>query len=821
MIARLALRQTLNQWRRGDWRALLSAVFLMTSLMTLLSLTGERLQKSLVVRSAELLGADLILSSSRPLADEQLESITQQTQQSGLTLTQVTQFASMVEQNEHLLLASIRAVASPYPLRGKIITQPAHSAPDLPSPGQLWAEQAVLDRLNAQLGDTLNIGYSSLKIAALIESSPDRGSGFASFNPQIIMRTDDLAATGVLAPGSRAKYRLLAAGPATAINQLEQSIRADLPKWQRLYLASGDQPASRNALTNAGRYLKLSALFALLMGTFAIYLGLRRYSQSQQKRTALLMSLGLSRQQLQQLFGIQLLLGWLVSALPGLLLGWALHKLLLGLLGNLLPAPLPDVSLPALFGSMLVAGVIMLLVGFWTLMPLANTSVLNLIRANSKLPARSPLAWLIPPALFSLVALFVESLPLAVLLTLGLGAGVLLAGSATQQLIQLLYRLLFARQPLAALLQLRLRQQSHWHRVQGGVLSILLTLLASLIFIRNDLVNQWQAQLPDNTPSQFAINIQPWEKEAFQTWLANNQITADLYPMIRARVTHLNGAELKSQLSPEQLQHNSLNRELNLTWGNRLPAHNTLLEGQWSNQAQSISVEKSMAENLGLKLGDRIGFQAGSNQFEGVVTSIREVVWSSFQPNFYVIFSPGVIEALPATYITSFQLKAHQKTTTRALLKTFPTVTLIDIEQMLEQARGMIERLGDSASLILALTILSALVLIVTTLQQDLARRQQEGALLRTLGTSARRYHQLSQQEYLLAGISCGLVAAVLTELLLAGVYHFLVKLPLALHPWLWLLMPVLACALFVLTGQLTRQTLPLSQSYARLKQET
>ena len=211
LLMRLAGRQLKTQLRTTEWRALLLATWIAITLTTLLTLLGDRLERGLLRESANLLGADLVLSSSRPLSDERLDEI----EASGLTQTRVVQFPSMISNptggDTPPMLVSVRAATAPYPLRGEIITEPAQTT-DLPEPGQVWVEQRVLTQLGLQPGETLELGYSEFTISAELISSLDRGTGFRSFSPHIIINRSDLEATGVLAPGSRASFRLLMAG---------------------------------------------------------------------------------------------------------------------------------------------------------------------------------------------------------------------------------------------------------------------------------------------------------------------------------------------------------------------------------------------------------------------------------------------------------------------------------------------------------------------------------------------------------------------------------------------------------------------------------
>lgn len=814
MITRIAIKQLRTQWRKTEWRALLIALFLMITLMTLLNLTADRLNQSLTLKSAELLGADLIINSSRPLEPEWMTWLDQQ----AVTTTQVTQFASMVEANGGMLLTSIRAVTSPYPLRGEIITAPA-SESQVPAPQSVWVEQAVLDRLNLARGDTLHIGYAAFTISHQLVASPDRGSGFRSFNPQIIMNSADLEATGVLTLGSRAQYRILISGESPIITPLAENIEAKLQSWENLTSVKNDQPAGRNVLSNASRYLKLSAVFALLMGAFAVFLSLKRYAADQHKRAALLLSFGLTQRKLAGLYGIQLLSAWLMITPISLLAGFGLHQLLLFWLAELLPQVLPNFDATSLFISAVTALLILCIAGYSTLLPLTKTPIVALMRQEPiSSPTISRTTYAVTALLLLvLLASFVDSWLLALSLSISLLLGGWLAGMIVQRLIQLINGRLHSIK-LFSLLTLRIRQQRIWHRLQGGVLTLLLTLMAILFFIREDLMSAWQSQLPKDTPNNFVINIQPWEKDRVTDWLTENGVNAKLYPMIRGRITSLNNRSIEEAFTPEQRQHNTLNRELNLTWSAELPTHNPLVEGAWSNAKDAISIEQSMAQALSIKLGDQLSFSVGSQTFTATVRSIRQVEWQSFQPNFYVIFSPSVIDKLPATYITSFKLEAYQRSVSAELLKAFPTLTLIDVDQLLKQAQSLINSLSDSASLIYLLTLLCGLTLVIMTLQQSLHQRRFETALLRTLGASEHQTSRLDTLEYLLIGFSCGITASALSELIMFVVYQKLLQIEPTFHLSLWLALPVLATLFFAGCGKLIRTPMSLPKSYRFLK---
>lgn len=818
LLTRLAQRQLRTQLRTTEWRALLLATWIAIALTTLLAVLGDRLERGLLRESAALLGADLVLSSSRPITLERLDQIDlNETRQ-----TQVIQFPSMVGQGDELMLVSVRALKSPYPLRGELVTEPSHQA-DIPAPGEVWAESRVLTQLGMQPGDSLQFGYQTLTLTHTLQASPDRGSGFRSFSPHILVNQADLDASGVLAEGSRADYRLLIAGESTHITRIEQQLRPTLADHERLHALQTDQPLTGNALGNALRYLKLSALIALLLSAMTIMLALRRFGLGQHTRSALLLNLGLRPGQLARLYLYQLLLAWGLTAILGTITGYILQTIVYQWLSDLLPQ-----SLPAAGGLLWMTGpalglVLLVLLGLPPILQLARIPVAHLLRGDT--PPRDRTALLLQACSIGLLVVtlltFLQAPAAALSLLVFLLLGGALFGWLAQHALSACARPLARRLLLGRLLLMRLRQQRQWHRLQAAVVVMLLTLLSVTWVSRSDLLLQWQAQFPSDTPNYFVINIQPWQKQPLDQFMAERTLHTELYPMIRGRLTELNDAPIRPQLNQEQLSHNTLRRELNLSWTTRQPEHNTLLKGEWwqpDTDEPLISIEHEMAQELGLDIGDRLGFDVGGVSVEGRINNIRQVVWTSFRPNFYIIFSPGALADAPSTWITSFYLPPERQSISRELLQQFPSLTLIDIDQLLTQLSQWLSRLADSSALVLALSLGCGLMLLGVTLLQALEQRRVEAALLQTLGVTAEQTRRLDLLEFLLIGLVCGVLASVSAEAVLACLHLYLLQIDPRLHPMLWLSLPPLAATLFVLIGLLIRRPLQLNQCYRLLR---
>lgn len=805
-LIRLALKQSRSDLLTFEWRALLLALFLATTLSGFLTLLGNQLEKGLSRQSATMLGADLSLSDSQPTAAARLE----EAGKLDLLYTNVTQFSTMISTAEQMLLSSVRAVEAPYPLRGELVTEPAQSTP-IPAPGTAWAEQQLLERMGITVGETITLGYSQFKITAAVISSPDRGTGFRSFSPQLLINRDDLAATRVIQPGSRIGYRTLFSGSEQQVKRFHAQLQQSLTPQQRLWSVYADQPMASGAMENASGFLRMTSLFGILLCGLLITLSLRRYSSAQYRRSALLQSLGMRPRQILHLYLLKLLLGWVLAALTGIITGLLLLHLTGSLLQTLLPAGLPPPDYRLIATGPLLSLALLLAIGFSPLLQISQIPVMGLLRRDQL--SHQGLSWparLIILALSgTVIALYLGSAINALAAILLSIVTILLAGLCASLLLPPAGRLLARRFRLGRLLSYRIRQQRQWHRVQLGIMCLLLTLLSSLLLSQTELVNRWRTQLPVNTPNQFIINIQPWELEPLNQFLSNSGIETTLYPMIRGRITLINGQPPERILDQNQLENNALKRELNLSWLTNAPEHNELVAGAWwpaDTQDNLISIEQQLAENLGLTLGDKIGFEVGGATFDATISNIRKVEWRSFRPNFYMVFSPGVLQNYPQTYITSFRLTDQQAGLGRELLKQFPSLTLIDVSQWIDQASKLIDRLIQASTLILGLTLFAGLVLVQLLVYQELEQRRRENALLQILGSTPAQTRQLDILEFALLGLASGAMAALLTEIITGLVSYRLLDLPLILHPWIWLMLPLIGTLLFTLAALISHR---------------
>jgi putative ABC transport system permease protein len=313
-----------------------------------------------------------------------------------------------------------------------------------------------------------------------------------------------------------------------------------------------------------------------------------------------------------------------------------------------------------------------------------------------------------------------------------------------------------------------------------GVMVLLL-----LTLVRTDLLERWRGSLPDDAPNRFVINVQPDQVDAVRAHLRAAGIQVpDLFPMVRARLVEVNGKHVTGKdyasrgLRPQRMAE----REFNLSQAQRLRPDNQVVAGTfWTADARGpvqFSVEQEFAEGLGWKVGDRIGFEIGGERMTGPVTSLRKVDWESFQPNFFVLASPGALDPFPSSHIGGVHVTPAQAGFTRALVARFPNLTVIDLDAVLEQVRGTVEQVSTVVQAVFYFSLAAGLLVLFASVSASQDERLLEGAVMRVLGGNRRQLLLAQASEFAAIGLLAGLAAAIAATLLAGVVAEEVLGLP-------------------------------------------
>ncbi|EIC20276.1 ABC transporter permease [Thiorhodovibrio frisius] len=791
---RLALRLLGRDWRGGELGLLLAALVLTVAAVTAVGFFTDSIATAIERQGGDLLAADLVIASSQPVA----ESLRAQAEQQGLVTAETLSFRSVVLAGEKTQLVQAKAISPSYPLRGRLRIQRALNGPSEtmstgPTPGSAWVEAPLLHALGLTIGDSLRLGEQPLRIDAIIAYEPDRGGGFAQFAPRVMIAAADLPGTGLITPASRVDYRLLLAGEPASLRAFRDWAGSHLTPDAELQSAQDARPELASASDRAARFLHLAALTTVLVAGAAVALASRRFVERQTDAVAVMRALGAPRGLLARLFAWRLLGLGLIASTLGCLLGYLGQQGLLLILGDWFGERLPPPSLRPLalgYGTGLIA-----LAGFALppLVQLARVPPLRVLRRDLGAPPAS-LALAIGAAVAALAALLLwlaDDADLALRVLGGtLGAIAALAGLGTL----MVYGARIAARRARGIWRLGLagigrRPAQSVMQLCGFGIGLLALLL--LAVVRVDLLRDWQASLPEGAPNRFLINIQPGEVEPLREFFSAAGIdTSGLYPMVRGRLRAIGERVIDEETYDNPRAERLARREFNLSFASDLQSDNLLTAGSWwpNDQAPAqFSVEEGIAETLDIARGDIMHFWVAGKDISGPVTSLREVQWDSFNVNFFVIAPPAALSDQPATWVTSFYLPPGRDGWIPELLASFPSVTVIDIDALLTEVRGVIDQGIQAVEYVFGFTLLAGLLVMIAGIQASLGSRRAEQAVLRTLGAGRAPLLRAIMIEFTTLGLLAGLLASAFAALIGWLLATQVFDLPYGIDPWLWL----------------------------------
>ena len=758
-----SLRMTWRDWRAGELRFLLVALVIAVGALSSVGFFVDRVSNGLQRDANQLLGADLVVSSDNVL-NAKLAQTTGNLQQAHTTV-----FASMAvssDESQSRLVAA-KAVSENYPLRGHLTLDSGIVQRQIPTPGTVWVDKAVLSALHIQLGGQLKLGDQLFTVTHLIQDEPDRGSAFMNIAPRVMLAESDLPATNLIQPGSRITYRLMLAGASSQVRIVQKQLELLIKDEHGVSIESFEsgRPEMSSTLDRANQFLSLVSLLSAMLAALAIALAARRFMLRHVDACAMLRCLGMTQTQVTLLFLIEFILLGLVASLMGALLGYLGHLGLLIWLGSFITTTLPPPSiLPALQG---IAIGLLLLIGFAIppIMQLRNVPHNLMVRRETGSPqAHTIFIYLIGVVMFGVLLVWqTGDLKLASYTFLGFLSGfIVFAVCAWLFLRSMKWMRNWFAAPAWRFAINGLQRRPAASVIQVVALALGLMALLLLTVIRADLLSAWQTATPANAPNQFIINILPDQKNSIAALFVQRHLPPpQIYPMIRGRLIAVNQLAINAKNFKEENAKRMVEREFNVSTMPDMQSYNQLVSGHWFDGKQSeASVEEGIAKTLHMKLGDKLRFDVGGQQIDVVITSLRKVEWSSMQVNFFVIINPEIAVDLPRTWITAFHLPDDQQSLIPELSSRYSNLTIIDTGAILRQLQNVLDQVVAAVQFLFLFTIACGLLVLYAALQSSQQQRMQEASLLRALGASKKQLSQAQWIEYGLLGGLAGLLAA-------------------------------------------------------------
>ena len=849
----ISLRLLRRDWKGGELRLLFLALIMAVTSITGIALFTDRLEKALLLESANMLAADRIVSGRGDLPREVLT----EGQTRGLSTAEVVSFTSMAFSETGNILVAAKAVTDAYPLRGEVIVSeqafvrgtPIGSGPPQ---GEVWLESRAMAALDIDIGDFVSVGEAELRVGKIIVAEPDRGGGSMMDNagPRLMLHMEDLASTNVVQLGSRVSNRyLFAANDISDLDAFEEWFRSR-EEWRGRYYIRDIRDESeevREALERAESFLLLSSLFAVLLAGVAIALTAKRYSERHYDYVAILKTFGCTSSQISFIYlNIQLVLASFAVSI-GWLFGWFIHGVILAVLQRLLFVDLPEPGFQPFIVGGLRAVICLLSFALPPLLALRETPPLRVLRkdiSQQKIGDNVPYLFGALGALL-LVYWYSQDLILTSVLIISVAAIALVLSGVSYFILRTSSSTGMKAGSAWLLAMTATRRRRKQNVLQVMVFSITIMSLLILTLLRTDLVEEWQAQLPENTPNHFMMNITQSQIPGIESFFAQNGIEGNqFFPLVSARVTRVNGDlpspgdESEVSVSRATLTEGSESEEpesemalgtnpqtdappvnaedaatggrrvrgrlsrRQVTWSTDLPSDNMITEGIWWGEESEpgyVSIEQEYAEWLDLELGDRLEFEVNQQIVSAEVSSFRSVRWDNMQPNFFIIFSPGTIDHLGATFLSTALMEREQKILLNDLVRLFPTVVVIEIDALIEQIQTIIIQVTSAIELISILVLLCGALVLVACVNASLDERFHENAILRTLGAGRKLILSSLLIEFASIGVVAGLIATLGAE---ASVYYLqeeIFEQEFSFHMWTWIAGPTLG--MFIIAG--------------------
>lgn len=798
-----ALKLLWRDARSGELNLLIASLILAVATVTCINLFTDRIQRSIATQASFLLAADAQVRGSEPIPGDWRS----RAEAADLTVADIVSFDAMVITDANMQLASVKAVDAAYPLRGELVIADTPYGDEIPisrgpASGEVWLSSRLFAALEVTVGDQVAIGNTQFTVSAALLREPDNSGSFFGAGARVMINAADVAATGAVQPGSRVGYRLLLAGEPRAVNDFRDWVEPELGVHFRWVAPAGNNAGVGNAMTRSQNFLLLAGSLGVVLAGAALALASRRYAARQKASVALLKTLGMAPRQILSLYLTNILLLGVATTLIGLFLGWLLHIVIIGLMGNLLPASLAQAGTTAYMAGAGVGILVLLAFAAPPLLALRNVAPVSVLRNT---PSELSAVWHGAPGIAAVVLLILaysQSFKLTAFITAGGLLAMLGVGVFAHLLVRLCARLAKRLRKGYRLGLANLFRHRRYNSVQIMLFAILLLLLFVLYALRTSMLDDWQRQLPADAPNHFAFNIFTNEKEDIQALFEANQVaTSAFYPMVRGRLVQVNGENAKERATDEDGPPRD-DRELNLTWSTALGPDNRVVAGEWWGTAEAqpdellASFEESYAKNYKVTVGDTITVSLGGSLREARVTSVRSVQWDSMQPNFYIIFNQSLVDLSAANWLTSFYLPAQQKEFVNTLSRRFPTVSLIELDQMINQIQSIIQQVSRAVEFILGLIVAAGVLVLVASIQATLDIRLHESALLRALGASRRLVFTSLLIEFSVIGLLAGIMGAVGAETTLYFLQSKVFNIAFSPHWELWWSAPLLGVVL-------------------------
>lgn len=802
------------------------------SMVTLVSLSGfsESVDRSLLGDAKALHAADVIVESNYELSIPVLDSIAYLKRKGGISGARVYEFYSVVRaaEREESLLADLKVTEPGYPFYGRVELASGQAFRDQLVKGGIVVEQNLLDRLKLSVGDRLRIGNATLTIRDVVLKEPDRPVNFFSLGPRIFISGDDLDELALVKKGSRVRYKaLLKVNDEMELERVAAVLRAAAVKDQEkvdTYMTA--ESGVKRFFDNFLFFLNLIGIFTLLLAGIGIQSALTALLREKEKTIAIMKAVGATRRFITVHFSAIVSVFGLIGTLIGILTSFLLQGLFPLLFGAMIPRNVEfHISLSAVVQGLALG---IAVVALFTFLPLSRLEDIKpaSILGKQEIRVKRGISYY-----FSIAGTIIFSISMAVwrvrdmktglYFVFGITAVIIASYLATELVMFLLKKgqvgSLALRQALKGLLR-----PGNATKAIIITLTASITVISSIYLIEQNLDADFVRSYPEDAPNLFMVDIQPSQKNEFSAVLG---IKTEYYPVVRARISSMNGEPINAQEEQGRMRDN-LGREFSLTYRDYLLPDESIIKGNglyredW--KGVQVSVLDTVLKMKEMKIGDVLKFNIQGVPLEARISSIRTRTRASIQPFFYFVFPENTLKEAPQTIFAAVRVgKGRIPELQNRIVSRFPNVSVIDMTEVVSLFAKVMDRLSIITRFFTIFSIIAGILIIISSAFATRYSRIQEAVYFKILGARSGFILRVFTLESLILGLINAALAMLLSQIAAWIVCKKVLNIPHRLFMGPSLIMILATVLLVTVTGMLASVSILRQRPAVFLRQET